>query len=81
MGTVGSNPTPSANIKQLFLQCYFDSSMDSNLSRSSWDLGRSDPCPYQKSGPDIGMVESAKFGYRGDGATVMNGPPQRRVFV
>ena len=41
--TVGSNPTPSASFKLLFLQCYFYFNMDSNLSRSSRDLGRFNP--------------------------------------
>ena len=38
-------------------------------------------CPYQKLNPDIGMMQSTKFGHGRDGAAVMNGPPQWRIFV
>ena len=31
-------------------------------------------CPYQESDPNIGMVESAEFRHRRDGAAVVNGP-------
>ena len=32
-------------------------------------------CPYQKSDPNIGMMESAEFKHRRDPAAVMNGRP------
>jgi len=38
-------------------------------------------CPYQESYPDVGMVESAEFGRRCDPASMLDGPPQRCVFV
>ncbi len=38
--TVGSNPTPSARLKYLFLQYYLDPSMDSNLPRNFRGLAR-----------------------------------------
>ena len=42
---------------------------------------RSHACPYQKSDPNIGMMETTEFRHQRNPAAVMNGPPKWRVFV